>query len=555
MTTRAWRGASGGARCTPAGRPSAAGTCRRDARRSRPGAVIVPSRRRARSRAECHRDGDRCARWHPCHGRRRATRRPPPLAPGTERHDAPSRSVSRADPPDPFTLDVERLPGRRQHTHARARRHDGCGDRATASSRCSQLSRMSNDFRNRRPVDERFEIGRDRGSMPSKPSSVGATRRAINGVERSEPHAVRHSVAWTRRPTSSANRVLPMPPTPVSVTTRRRPRCPTIDSRSSDRPTEHPDRGESCRRDAFAVRGGRGRLRTHSTRDGTAGPARSRPAARGHQDPPIVEPPRSPPRPPAWPNSPGSACPVRRVHHTSGAIDGRTEVVAIAFVSLPGVKSHSHAQRQPVRPRSPGEGGLRLDGDSDRVLGPRKHDSEAVPAGREDVTTMRDDRRSQDLVMRDERRTHRVRVLFPSRRRPLDIREEEGHRPRRGLSHVPQYPAPEGRARRQGAGRTNSASFTPWSAAIISAAFSPIMIAGRVRVAAHHVRHDARVGHAQPLDPHHPQPRVDDAPDPAGRRRVVHGPASSGARGPRGARRSAYRALDCARASRRGRAG
>jgi hypothetical protein len=37
---------------------------------------------------------------------------------------------------------------------------------------------------------------------------------------------------------------------------------------------------------------------------------------------------------------------------------------------------------------------------------------------------------------------------------------------------------------------------------------------GRVRVAGADVRHDALVGHAQPLDPHHPQPCVDDASDP-----------------------------------------
>ena len=44
-----------------------------------------------------------------------------------------------------------------------------------------------------------------------------------------------------------------------------------------------------------------------------------------------------------------------------------------------------------------------------------------------------------------------------------------------------------------------------------------------VGVAADDVRHHARVGHAQGLDAVHPQPRVDDVTDPAGRRHVVDG--------------------------------
>ena len=43
----------------------------------------------------------------------------------------------------------------------------------------------------------------------------------------------------------------------------------------------------------------------------------------------------------------------------------------------------------------------------------------------------------------------------------------------------------------------------------------------RIRVTRDHRRHDTGVCHARLDDPEHPQPRVDDFADPAGRGRVV----------------------------------
>ena len=75
------------------------------------------------------------------------------------------------------------------------------------------------------------------------------------------------------------------------------------------------------------------------------------------------------------------------------------------------------------------------------------------------------------------------------------------------------------RNQRQLVGRspTNSAIFTPWSAASISAAFSPIMIDAAF------VLPLTTFGMtlASALDPQHPEPWIHDAPDPAGRRDVV----------------------------------
>jgi len=46
---------------------------------------------------------------------------------------------------------------------------------------------------------------------------------------------------------------------------------------------------------------------------------------------------------------------------------------------------------------------------------------------------------------------------------------------------------------------------------------------GRIRVSGDYRRHDAGVRHAQAADATHLQTRVDNAADPAGRGRVVHG--------------------------------
>ncbi|HET6833794.1 MAG TPA: hypothetical protein VFH30_07980 [Acidimicrobiales bacterium] len=82
---------------------------------------------------------------------------------------------------------------------------------------------------------------------------------------------------------------------------------------------------------------------------------------------------------------------VRRVHHPSGTVDGRTEVAAIAFVTLSGVKSHSHHQRQPLRPPGGRQQRLRLDRSPQRRVGPREHSTEAVSPRGKDHATMRAD--------------------------------------------------------------------------------------------------------------------------------------------------------------------
>jgi hypothetical protein len=83
---------------------------------------------------------------------------------------------------------------------------------------------------------------------------------------------------------------------------------------------------------------------------------------------------------------------IRRVHHPSGAVDRRTEVVVIALVTLPGVKSHAHHQRQTLRPPGGRQQRLRLDRRPQRRVGPREHGSQAVSPRGKNHATMRTDR-------------------------------------------------------------------------------------------------------------------------------------------------------------------
>ena len=208
--------------------------------------------------------------------------------------------------------------------------------------------------------------------------------------------------------------------------------------------------------------------------------------------------------------------PVRGVHHACGPIHRRTEVVASAFVSLAGVDAHANPQRQVLRPRSPGEDDLGLDGGLDGMLRPLEGDTEPVPTRREDVTTASGDRRPQQLVMQGKSRPHRVGVPLPSRGRALDIREQKRHRPRRGLSHRAQYFAMCRWLLRAGGVPTRRSTSTSGSRvnelgqhyAVVGGdhlrGFLADHDASRVGVAAHHVGHDARVGDTEPGDTRDP---------------------------------------------------
>ena len=98
--------------------------------------------------------------------------------------------------------------------------------RPPASSRCSQLSSTSSSRLRAAGLDDAVSqrharTRRARRAPPRRPGAIASA--SVGGRELAQPRAVRESAAARSAATCSASRVLPTPPTPVSVTSRARP--------------------------------------------------------------------------------------------------------------------------------------------------------------------------------------------------------------------------------------------------------------------------------------------------------------------------------------------
>jgi len=71
------------------------------------------------------------------------------------------------------------------------------------------------------------------------------------------------------------------------------------------------------------------------------------------------------------------------------------------------------------------------------VTDPGERDRKAITTGREYEALVPIDRGAHDRVVMVERHAHPLDVVLPPRRRALDVGEQERHRPRRRLLHVP----------------------------------------------------------------------------------------------------------------------
>jgi hypothetical protein len=109
---------------------------------------------------------------------------------------------------------------------------------AQASSRCSQLSSTSSKWRSRSAFASAVVSG---SSAFSRTSSAMATRCGTSDGSASGPNSTSHTPSelssTTVRATSSASRVLPQPPTPVSVSRRVPASLRLISTVASSRPT------------------------------------------------------------------------------------------------------------------------------------------------------------------------------------------------------------------------------------------------------------------------------------------------------------------------------
>ncbi len=171
---------------------------------------------------------------------------------------APSASVFRGS--TRRTRSPSMSNGSREVANTRAPGHVDTMAAATApaaSSRCSQLSRINNALRNRSPATSELRPRSESPSISRRLCSVATSASGRSTVSSAANHTPPNPVACITRPTSSANRVLPTPPTPVRVTTRACPRWLTIDSTSSDRPKSVTATAGRLPSYAFADRGGR----------------------------------------------------------------------------------------------------------------------------------------------------------------------------------------------------------------------------------------------------------------------------------------------------------
>ena len=328
--------------------------------------------------------------------------------------------------PMPSRLDARmRTPGQPRRI-ASASRH-------TSSSRCSQLS-------NTRSCD----LARRNSTMlcSSVAPAIGTTPRvdATTWVRASASVAAASSqnqAPWVKRGSSSAatwreSRVLPTPPTPVSVTRRFASSAVATAASSASRPTndvvwsgrlpgervERPEPGElpveAVDRDLEHPLGPGevAQVVLAEIDELDAGKELVAHELRGQ-------------------SRADDLAAVRRRHQARGTVEGRAEVVAVADLGRPGVQADPHPQRSGVGPRLGGQCPLQLDRRGHRRRRGRER-REATVAGRlDDGAAVGADHVAEDLVVARQRRLHRVGVLLPEPRRPFEVGEHERHRPGR----------------------------------------------------------------------------------------------------------------------------
>ncbi len=256
------------------------------------------------------------------------------------------------------------------------------------------------------------------GDAEYRRDRLGHRGRVADRRPARSPTPRRGSRAPDRAATSSARRVLPTPPTPVSVTSRCAFSARLQSAISASRPTKlvvggrrFPGAGSSVLSGGKSVRRPSARDLKHVDRLGD-----------------IAQPPRS------QVDQVDSGEELRRRaveqdlaavagrHHPRGAVEHRAEVVVAAQLGLAGGDAHPHRQFQrPLR----GDGGV--DGSTRR----REHRAHPVAGVLEQPTVVRRNGFAQQLVVSRERGPHRVRVGFPPPGRPLDVGEQERDDPRR----------------------------------------------------------------------------------------------------------------------------
>jgi hypothetical protein len=143
-------------------------------------------------------------------------------------------------------------------------------------------------------------------------------------------------------------------------------------------------------------------------------------------------------------------------HDARGAMNVDADVVTIDHPRLTGVQPHPHSHLAAVRPGVGRKRPLPIRCGQERLPGRAEHDEKSVPFHPDLAPVVRRERRAQQGAMAGQQVG--VRIARPSQqpRRPLDVREQKGHRAARDRLHAftlrrrtaKDNPDPGGRARR-----------------------------------------------------------------------------------------------------------
>jgi hypothetical protein len=120
------------------------------------------------------------------------------------------------------------------------------------------------------------------------------------------------------------------------------------------------------------------------------------------------------------------------------AMDGKSRVAAVVRDGLARVQAHPDFDLDTVRPPVGEQRELALDCCQERVAGAREGDEEGVALRVDFVAAVSVERLPEQALMVAQDGSVAIPELFHEPRRPLDVREEEGHGARRRLGHGPE---------------------------------------------------------------------------------------------------------------------
>ena len=356
-------------------------------------------------------------------------RRPSSGRPAT----APRRSA-RPRPPDP--PGSSRAPTTLGHTRARSVDHVRDGIEEVLAV----VEHQQQPLRGQVLEHRLFEApSRRRAARPgSRPASSHTASGSVTGAS-SHNHAPSGNSATSSAATWSARRVLPTPPTPVSVTSGDHARTPTTFAISVSRPTNvvawrgrFPGSASSDRKRREVGQ----QIRVHELEHPHRRAEVSQPVltqideTRTGRQPSRATSPRSRPTPaPARRGRPPSAA-------RTGSAGGSRTRPAPASVPRPCAAPSAPASG-PVVGSQASAASRRCASSTPATASGAEPNAAAIPSPIFENTTPPwpsiDSRRISSW--RAKRIPHRVGLLLPQTRRALEIREEERHRPRRQLDH------------------------------------------------------------------------------------------------------------------------